>query len=617
MINSTINSRYYPDGESFRIISGTINYFRVVPEYWKDRLSKLKACGMNAVETYTCWNLHERKRGSFNFEGMLNLGKFLQTAQELGLFVILRPGPYVCGEWDKGGLPSWLEMIPGMKLRCNNKPFLDAVRNYYTRLFDEIAPYLIDNGGNIICMQVENEYGSYGDDHEYMRAIKQIMTENIERVTTGKAENKVWFFTSDGPGYFMLNGGSLPDTLETINFGSNPKDNFRLLKQYRPDSPMMCTEYWNGWFDHWYEEHHTRQSGDTADVMREMLEMGASVNMYMFHGGTNFGYNNGSNWDNGLQPTVTSYDYNCPVSECGDLTDKYHEVKKVVSKYAETDTIPVANLTKKAYGKIRVNGYAKLFEHIDELKTIPTVHDSHVLSFEEIGADFGFMLYSSKIHGPFETLDMTIDGLNDRAHVYVREFTDKEGKDMTIAGKYTGKCLGIKENTGKRDDRIVYGLDFKEEAELNILVENLGRVNYGGHIKDHKGITGGVRFANCYHFGWDMTWLEMNDVSKVTFEDYDSTSLEGDFSPCLFRAGFEADEVCDTFLKLPGFHKGVAYVNGFNLGRYWNDAGPQKTLYIPAPLLKKGANEIVVFELDGVEDKAELSILLNDREELG
>ena len=568
---------FYKDGEPFQILSGTIHYFRVVPEYWYDRLLKLKECGLNTVETYTCWNLHERIEGEFDFTGMLDLEAYIKTAKELGLYVILRPGPYICAEWDMGGLPSWLLAIDGMRIRCYHEGFIEKVRNYYEKLFSIVQPHLYSNGGNIIMMQVENEYGSYGDDRRYMEAVHQIYLDN---------QINCLLFTSDGPGYFMLNGGPLPDTLATVNFGSNPKGNFETFKKIRPNDPLMCMEFWNGWFDHWYEEHHTRGGGDTAQVYKEMLDMNASVNFYMFHGGTNFGFLNGANYDQGLQPTVTSYDYNCPVSESGDITEKYLQIRKVIEeKFGNLPPLTVKNLPKKAYGDVKLTKQAYLFQHLSEVATQgdEPVECAYPLTMEELGQDFGFVLYQTTMKGPFETLELSIDGLNDRAHVYAGE-----------------ELLGIKENTGKRDDKINFGLDFNEEKVMNILVENMGRVNYGGHIWERKGITQGVRIANQYHFGWKMYSITCDDISKLTYQPWVSDTRSS-YQPQFLAGELEVKEVCDTFIRLEGFKKGCVFLNGFNLGRYWNEAGPQKTLYVPAPLLHIGMNEVVVLELDGYE----------------
>lgn len=577
---------FYLDGVPFQIRAGAIHYFRVVPEYWKDRMCKLKQCGLNTVETYTCWNLHERKEGEFNFSGMLDLNQYLNLAEELGLYVILRPGPYICSEWEMGGLPSWLLAIPDMQIRCYHRGFLEKVRNYYRKLFEVVRPHFSTNGGCVIAVQVENEYGSYGDDKQYLQAVKQIYEEN---------QVDVCMFTSDGPGFFMLSGGSMPDVLPTINFGSRPKENFELLRKFRPDVPLMCTEYWNGWFDHWYEEHHKRDSADTAQVYEEMLQLGASVSFYMFHGGTNFGFYNGANYDGGLQPTVTSYDYNCPVSECGDLTEKYFAIKEVIEKLTGVkQELTVGNLPKKNYGVIQLTEQADLLRETRRLQK--PIHSPYLRSMEELGQDFGFVLYESQMQGPFEKLDLEIDGLHDRAQIYLND-----------------TLLGIKENTGKRNDRVQIGMKAGESGSLSILVENLGRVNYGGHIWEKKGILRGVRIANRYHYHWDMYCVTCENFADFIYEP---VTKETQKTPTVYRGKFtiEQDGRADTFVLLDGFTKGNVFINGFNLGRYWNTAGPQRTLYLPAALLREGENEILVLELENCERK---EIQLIDYEILG
>ncbi|MGN0299414.1 MAG: glycoside hydrolase family 35 protein [Lachnospiraceae bacterium] len=604
---------FYMDGDPIQIRSGAIHYFRVVPEYWEDRLLKLKQCGLNTVETYTCWNLHERKEGEFNFTGMLDLGRYLSLAEKLGLYVILRPGPYICAEWEMGGLPSWLLNIPDMKIRCFHQGFLEKVENYYKKLFEIVRPHFSTNGGCVIAMQIENEYGSFGDDQRYMRAVQDIYRKNLVDVC---------LFTSDGPGYFMLSGGSLPNVVPAINFGSNPKRNFELLREFRPDAPLFCAEYWNGWFDHWYEKHHERDSADTAQVYEQMLDLGASVSFYMFHGGTNFGFYNGANYENGIQPTVTSYDYNCPVSECGDLTEKYFSIKEVIEKKTGVHREIVAeNLPKKAYGTVKLTEQADLFANVRRLQK--SITSSYLMSMEELGQDFGFVLYESQMRGPFEKIELSIDGLHDRAQVYL-----------------DGKLLGIKEDTGKRNDVITLGMKSGESGQLSILVENMGRVNYGGHIWEKKGILGGVRIANRYHYDWKMYCVTCENLAEFEFfsvekddllveekieglavEQAEEEKIRGrQWSimerPTVYRGFFQVEEGqrADTFVRLDGFIKGNVWINGFNLGRYWNIAGPQKTLYLPAPLLREGKNEIWVLELEGCE-KAEIALI--DYEILG
>lgn len=574
---------FYRDGEKTTLVSGTIHYFRVVPDYWEDRLKKLRACGFNAVETYTCWNLHERREGVFDFSGGLDIGRFIDTAASLGLMVILRPGPYICAEWDMGGLPSWLLTYGHMRLRCNDPLFLEKVGRYYKELFRHVTPRLAANGGNVVAVQVENEYGSYGDDKDYLRAIADIYRDNGVDCL---------LFTSDGTAPFMLGGGTLDGVLATVNFGSNPAGNFGALREFRPGEPVMCMEYWNGWFDHWYEEHHTRTSTDTAQVLDEMLSAGASVNFYMFHGGTNFGFTNGANYDDRHAPTVTSYDYDAPLNEAGDLTPKYFEVKEVLEKhFGKAPAIPVGNLPKAAYGEVALTEAATLFDSQEALG-VP-IRAAAPLTMEELGQDFGFVLYTTELRGPFEELPLVLDGVHDRALIYI-----------------DGQFRGVKQRDGRRDDDIRLGLARGESVRLDILVENMGRVNYGRKLRDEKGLTGGVRLGQRYHFGWSMTPMPLDDLAGLRYAPWET----GVDAPTFLRGRFPVTDPADTFLRLDGFTKGVAFINGFNLGRYWNPAGPQKTLYLPAPLLRAGENELVIFELEHSEGNR---VLLTDTPDLG
>ena len=569
------------DQKPFRILSGTIHYFRVTPDYWEDRLKKLRACGFNAVETYTCWNLHERQEGKFDFSGGLDVARFVQTAQKLGLYVILRPGPYICAEMDFGGLPSWLLNRPGLALRCNNPLFLQKVAAYYKQLFDRLRPYLGEYGGNIIAVQVENEYGSYGNDKDYLRAVAQIYRDN------GVNE---FFFTSDGPNQLMLGGGSLPEYLATANFGSRGKEHFDTLRRFAPERPVMCTEFWNGWFDHWYEQHHRRESDDTAAQLEEMMQDGCSVNLYMFHGGTNFGFTNGANHDGCYQPTVTSYDYDCPVSECGDLTEKYFAIKRVAEQYmGKAPDLQVGNLPKKDYGIVALTQQTPLFAHLPQ-----PVESANTLTMEQLEQDFGFVLYETVLHGPFERSELTIDGLHDRAMIYV-----------------DGKLAGIQERTGRRSDSIYLELEPGQTAVLRILVENMGRINYGPKLLDCKGILRGVKLGCQYQFGWKHYSLPCDCPPQHGYEPVGA----GADAPLFLKGSFTVQQRQDTFVRLDGFTKGNEYINGFNLGRYWNPAGPQKTLYLPAPLLREGENELAVLELEGIDGPAQVH--LTDCEDLG
>lgn len=559
-------NQFLYDGKPVRILSGAIHYFRVVPEYWRDRLLKLKACGFNTVETYVAWNIHEPRPDEFNFEGMADIVKFIEIAHELDLMVIVRPGPYICSEWEFGGLPSWLLADSNMRLRCYNKPFLKRVDKFFDELLPRLRPLLCTNGGPIIAMQVENEYGSYGNDKDYLNYLKKAMRDR---------GMDVLLFTSDGPTDGMLQSGTLEDVFMTANFGSRPEEDFAKLKEYQPDKPLVCMEYWNGWFDHWGGKHHTRDGADVADVLDRMLKMGASVNFYMFHGGTNFGFYNGANRYEKYTPTVTSYDYDAPLSECGDPTDKYYAVQEVLSKYVDVDKdLMPEPIPKKAYGRLELTETASLCHNLDRLsKPVKTACPEPM---EKLGQDYGFILYSTNIPGPRKDNQLFIQDVHDRALIFVD-------------GEFKGIYM--------RDEPQDITFDIPEEGvKLDILVENLGRVNYGPHLKDYKGITEGVRLGNQFLFGWTIYTLPLKDLSPLKYQGQKKDKL-----PAFFRGYLEVDEPADTFLSMEGWGKGVVLVNGFNLGRYWN-IGPTKTLYIPAPLLKKGRNEIVVFELESLKE---------------
>lgn len=575
-------NKFFLDGEEYTIISGAMHYFRIPREYWHDRLLKLKECGFNTVETYTCWNLHEPKENIFDFSGMLDLEAYIDIAKELGLNVILRPGPYICAEWEMGGLPAWLLNYPNLTIRCNDELFISKVERYYNELLGRIVPKLSTNGGNIIMMQIENEYGSYGDDHEYMQRIADIYK---------KAGVDCLLFTSDGASSSMLQGGTLPEYPCVANFGSRPNENFKVLNNFRPDQPLMCGEYWVGWFDHWYEKHHVRDPKEVAKLFKDMIDCGASLNFYMFHGGTNFGYMNGANYYDKYEPTITSYDYNALLSEAGDLTPAYFEVRKIIEERSGSlPELTVKNSEKAAYGKLELEERCSIFDAAKLLAKL--VHSAAPQFMEDIGQYYGFTLYSTTVDGPRDEAEIKFDSVHDRAVVF-------------IDGKYRGYYERTREGEPVR-----FSLEKGENCRIDILCENMGRVNYGPKIMDRKGVKG-VRFNLQYHFGWDMYPLPLDNISLIEYKHE-----SGDVKTASFLKGTLKieGEPHDTFMRLDGFTKGVVFVNGFNIGRYYNPAGPQKTLYVPAPMLKKGDNEIVVFETDH-SDRSFVTFL--DKPDLG
>ncbi len=577
---------FYLDGEPFRILAGAIHYFRVPRAYWRDRLMKLKACGFNTVETYVAWNAHQPTEDVFLYEDDLDLNEFLSIAQELGLYAIVRPGPYICSEWEFGGLPWWLLKHDDIQLRCMNDKYLAAVDAYLDHLIEKLRPMLSTNGGNILMMQVENEYGSYGDDHEYMRYMRDGLIRRGVNVP---------LFTSDGATDWMLTGGTVEGCLKTANFGSRAKEQFGKLREHQPQGPLMCSEFWNGWFDHWGEEHHVRNPKDAAAAFDELLSMGASVSVYMFHGGTNFGFMNGANCPDTkyhtpeYQPTVNSYDDDAPVNEYGELTEKYFLLRDVVKKYAPVPEMDIEPVRLRSYGEVKFTQSADLLSLADTLSA--PVKMTLPQPMEKLSQGYGFILYRTHVKGPREGLQLIIDGLHDRAHVF--------------AG---GQLRGILyRNDAETKFRISVP---KEGIELSILVENMGRVNYGQHLLDRKGIDGAVRLHQSFHYHWEALPLPMDSVSEIPFEDIKPFNNR----PQLLRGTFTVDGTPeDTFVRMDGFKKGVIYINGRCLSRYW-EIGPQKTAYLPAPFLKEGENELIVLELDG---RTSDCALLTDTAELG
>lgn len=551
------------NNEPIQLISGAIHYFRIVPEYWEDRLAKLKACGFNCVETYVPWNLHEPKEGQFNFEGIANVEEFVRIAERLGLHVIIRPSPYICAEWEFGGLPSWLLADKNMRMRCYYQPFLEKVDHYFDELLKRFVPLLSTNGGPIIAMQIENEYGSFGNDKQYLNYIKEAMI---------KRDIDVLLFTSDGPTDLMLNGGSVENVLATVNFGSRPDESFAKLQEHFPNTPNIVMEYWNGWFDHWGEEHHTRDHTDAAQTFERMLERGDSVNFYMFHGGTNFGFYNGANFDKVHQPTVTSYDYDCPISETGDLTPKFYAVRDAIAKHKDIGELVLPEpIPKMNYGEVEMKESVSLSDALSMISA--PIQRANPETMEQVGQDYGFILYRTFLKGPMPEADLTIQDVRDRALVF-------------IDGEYKG-IIDRWEN-----EKISFAVP-AEGVQIELLVENMGRINYGPMMmNDAKGISEGVRFERQFLFDWTIYPLPMDNLEQLQFNQ----EKNSDKGPLFSKGIFTVEEIGDTFVQLPDGVKGFVVINGFNIGRFWNK-GPQETLYVPGPLLKEGENEIIVFEL--------------------
>lgn len=583
----TIGETIMMDGKPFQIISGSIHYFRVRPEYWRDRLEKLRNMGCNTVETYVPWNLHEPKRGEFRWDGICNITRFMDIATELGLYIIIRPSPYICAEWEFGGLPAWLLQEEGLRIRCMNRPYLDAVRSYYSQLIPRLAPYQTGKGGSMIMVQVENEYGSFGNDKDYLKALVDMMKEY--------GLTDVPFVTSDGPEDRMLVSGTLRDqAFATCNFGSRVREQFAVMDaKLGSDTPKMIMEYWCGWFDAWGNGGH--QGSDLEQNKRDLtdlLDLGGHINFYMFHGGTNFGFMNGSNYYDHLTPDVTSYDYDAILTEDGQITPKYEALQRIIMQHHDAAVHPLTTvITRKAYGPLRVRRRAGLFENLSRLAA-PVV-SAYTQSMEELEQSTGYVLYRAKLREPQGVHTIRLYGANDR----IQAFAD---------GSPLFTLFDRQNSTEQRYDPV------KAIGTLDLLVENLGRVNYGMQMShQRKGICDGVCVNGHWHFGYEQYPLPL-DQDQLSRIDYDAGFTPG--TPAFHEFVLNVSGMPeDTFLDFAGFGKGCVFVNGFNLGRYW-EIGPQKRLYLPAPLLHEGENIILLFETEG---KYADEITLWDEADLG
>ncbi|MCG8569236.1 MAG: beta-galactosidase [Spirochaetes bacterium] len=557
------NGSFYFQDEPVRLISGAMHYFRIVPQYWQDRLRKLKDLGCNCLETYIPWNLHEKSAGKFDFSGMLDLEKYIQLAADLDLWVIIRPGPFICAEWEFGGLPAWLLKNRQLQIRCSDPDYLEPTMGYLKKILSILKPLQITKGGPVIMAQIENEYGAFGNDQSYLLTLKELYEQYLE----------IPLFTSDQPTQQMLTNGSVPGTITTGNFGSKAEERFSILKKFAKKQPLMCMEFWCGWFDYWGGEHKQTPALSVAKTLDDILNLNGSVNFYMFHGGTNFGYTNGANCKDGktYEPTVTSYDYSALLSESGEITDKYLACREVIGKYIDLPAL-VEPPQKKYLSnpEIHLTEQAGIFNHLDKLAQ--PVKSVTLQTMEDVNQNYGFILYRTTVKGPLSKAELWIQDVRDRALVYVD-------------GKYQGAIY-------RSQEKQKININIGELSQLDILVENMGRVNYGPFSLDRKGITQGVQINEQYLFNWQIFSLPFEKPPPIPYQKTNSITSQ----PAFYRGYFDVSEVQDTFINMENWCKGNVYINGFHLGRYW-EIGPQKTLYLPGPLLNKGKNEFIIFEL--------------------
>jgi beta-galactosidase len=555
------------DGEPFRVLSGAIHYFRVHPAQWRHRIRAARGMGLNTIETYVAWNEHATRPGAFDTTGRLDIGGFLDIVQEEGMRAIVRPGPYICAEFDNGGLPGWLTSTPGIRLRRSDPLFVDAVTGYLTQVFDVVRPRQIDRGGPVILMQVENEYGAYGDDKDYLRRLADLHREHGITVP---------LTTIDQPTDRMLADGGLPDLLKTGSFGSRAEERLATLRRHQPAGPLMCAEFWDGWFDSWGTIHHTTDADASAAELDAILTAGASVNIYMFHGGTNGATTNGANHKGRYLPITTSYDYDAPLDEAGRPTAKYHAFREVIRRHFP-DAVggePTEPATAAA------PAFEAAFTHGAPLDDLDGIFDRPVSrpaapSFDEIGHFRGVARYTARI-----------DGVG--AGVLAAEVRDR------AVVRIDGTPVGILDRESRTD-----AIPVPAGRTLDLLVEDQGRVNYGPRLGEPKGLIGAVRIGATTIADWEVRPIDLDAIPGADLPTLPATDIAG---AQVLRAEVLLDEPADLFLDTAGWGKGFAWFNDAALGRYWR-RGPQRTLYVPGPATVAGANVLTVLELEAMPDR--------------
>lgn len=592
---TTGDKTFLLNGKPFVVKAAELHYPRIPRPYWEHRIKMCKALGMNTICMYVFWNIHEQQEDQFDFTGQNDIAEFCRLAQKNGMYVIVRPGPYVCAEWEMGGLPWWLLKKKDIRLREQDPYFMERVEKFMSKVGEQLAPLTIQHGGPIIMVQVENEYGSYGEDKPYVAAIRDIVRKS--------GFTDVALFQCDWASNFTRNG--LDDLMWTMNFGtgSNIDDQFRHLRELRPQAPLMCSEFWSGWFDKWGARHETRPAADMVANIDEMLSKGISFSLYMTHGGTSFGHWAGAN-SPGFAPDVTSYDYDAPINEYGIATPKYYTLRETMQKYADgkLPAVPKAAAPLISVPQFELKEYVPLVSGIDSVKSSRTP-----LTFEELNMGWGTVVYSTTLPEVAEPGVLTLNDAHDYAQVY-------------IDGKYVGRTDRV------RNEMTISLPPVKKGSVMTVVVEGMGRINFGRAIKDYKGLTGAVTISTEVD-GDEVTW-NLKDWTMYTIPDSYQNAVKAfagkqdvfagpDLSTRAgyYRGTFTLKKVGDTFIDMETWGKGQVYVNGHALGRFWS-IGPQQTLYVPGCWLKKGSNEVVVLDVVGpkqavvwCQDKPELDKL--------
>ncbi|MDO4993816.1 MAG: beta-galactosidase [Bacteroidales bacterium] len=583
------NGTFLLNGKPFIVKAAEVHYPRIPQPYWEHRIKMCKALGMNAVCIYIFWNIHEQREGEFDFTGNNDVAAFCRLAQKNGMYVIVRPGPYVCAEWEMGGLPWWLLKKKDIRLRERDPYFMERVKIFEKKVGEQLAPLTIQNGGPIIMVQVENEYGSYGEDKPYVSEIRDCL-----RGIYGK---ELALFQCDWSSNFEKNG--LDDLVWTMNFGTgaNINDQFRRLGELRPNAPKMCSEFWSGWFDKWGARHETRPAKDMVEGMDEMLSKGISFSLYMTHGGTSFGHWAGAN-SPGFAPDVTSYDYDAPINEYGHDTPKFWELRKMMEKYNDgkkMPAVPKAPMPIITIPKFELTEFSSIINGVDRLKDgALKMEESGLKTFEEMDMGWGTMLYAAMLPEIPTQSTLTAD-IHDYAQIF-------------IGGKYIGKIDRVK------NEKSLTLPPVKRGEALTILVEGMGRINFGRAIKDFKGIVSDVTITA--DITLDITGKTPDTEFSIKPKRWNLATIPDDYATAVkalsqktnpnnawgkrgyYRGYFDLKKVGDTFLNFETWGKGQVYVNGHPMGRIWS-IGPQQTLYVPGCWLKKGKNEVIVLDVVG------------------
>ncbi len=550
------------DGQPYQIISGEMHPARIPKPYWCQRIQMAKAMGCNTVAAYVFWNYVEQQPGLFDFETEnRNIADFIKICQEEKMWVLLRPGPYVCAEWNFGGLPAYLLQIPDIKVRCMDSRYIEAVRRYVERLSAEIKPLLVTNGGPILMVQVENEYGSYGNDRTYIETLKQFWLNNGINVP---------FYTADGPTPFMLEAGSLSGAAIGLDSGISDAD-FQQAALQNPDVPAFSSETYPGWLTHWKEQWQRPNQADILRQVKYLMDHKRSFNLYVIHGGTNFGYTAGANAFNPtqFQPDVTSYDYDAPINEQGGATSKYYALRSLIQSYSKQKLPPLP----KPVQAMQIPAFElKPFTSVWSNLPKPVITPQPV-PMESLGQQHGFILYRTKLTG-HKSGDLTITEPHDYALILLNgKLVDTMYRD---SGKWTIK---LSKTTVKF-------------PVLDILVENMGHINFAQYMIDRKGITDRVTLNGVTLMNWETFNLPMDEKQITALPNFKENLHDGIY----FKGNFELKHTADTYLDVSHYQKGIVWINGHNLGRYWN-TGPQHSLYCPAQWLKAGLNEVIIFDI--------------------